>query len=222
MGFGGLSERRCIPVVRATPVWSSSTNAAGSCREEGAGGWQGHKPERSSESLPRPSPFQSGRRVLRHPSLGTGAAGRDPASWMGREEDTWPWGREQGQERNTPSLLAADGGTEIASAPFPRERARSMDIDRKTLPWSERPSALAGGRCGHSPASSQQRRFSQRLPTISGLPSIAPSPPHNPFPLCGAGVRLKGRQKDLRLWQRKERFLQRAKPALLLLQAAGL
>lgn len=73
------------------------------------------------------------------------AAGRDPASWTGREEDTWPWGREQGQERNTPSLLAADGGTEIASAPFPRERARSMDIDRKTLPWSERPSALAGG-----------------------------------------------------------------------------
>lgn len=108
--------------------------------------------------------------------------GQGPRSWTGREEETWPRGREgAGKGKPSHARLLTDGPG-IAGARFPRERAHSMDIDRKTHP--KRPSLPAGARSSCSPPSPG----SQHLPIPCSIPSLRTAPS---LPPARPGVQLK-------------------------------
>lgn len=136
----------------------------------------------SSESLPCPSLLHSGRWELCHTSFSTRASGRDPVSWMGQREKTWPWGKQQGWERKTPEFIAAHRGTEIAM---------HSSLERGHTAW---------GSIGKPTPGAATQTASGFLPSVLLLPaaahwftSITPSIWHNPFPL----YRPRGHQRDL-------------------------
>lgn len=213
---GALGEGRHIPAANATPAWFSRQECSRIVQTGGS--WGVTRAQVREEfrvpppSLPAPARETSAASPLHwHRGLWQG-----PSARLGREEDTWPWGWKRGWERDTPSLLAADGGTEIAGVQFPRQRAHSMDIDRKKEnPPLERASLCADrsdlGSVQHPPSSTSPS-CSHHLQASQHRSD--PSTQSRPSPQARSSPQ--GCQRGLRLWQRKERFLQRAKLAPLL------